>query len=136
MAEDSRLPASSALEEAKIVRSSSIYVLPKRQARFYGREAELRKIGESLAQHNSVTVQGIAGVGKTSIALHFAYQSMSDYSVIIWMRCEETAALDQSCQEALRRLGVIPEGQKQVIESRQIWRDHLAQAGLWTSVVT
>ena len=75
-----------------------------------------------------MTLHGIAGVGKTSVALQFAYHSLSDYSVIIWIRCEPTTALDQSCQEALRRLDAISEGQKQVAEVRQIWQDYLAQA--------
>lgn len=128
MAEQSRPNDSSHAEGTTAARSPSVYVLPNQLARFYGRDNELKEINKSLAQHKSVTLRGISGVGKTSLALHFAYQSLSDYSVIIWMRCEPTSALDQSCQEALRRLGAIPEGQKQVVGSRKTWKDYLAQA--------
>lgn len=124
--EDSQRANTSDTKDAP--RPTPIYVLPKQLARFYGRENDLKAISTSLTERSSVTLRGIAGVGKTSVALHFAYQSLSDYSVILWMRCEPMTALDQSCQEALRRLGVIAEGRNQVIESRQIWRDYLAQA--------
>ncbi|KAG7287565.1 hypothetical protein NEMBOFW57_007077 [Staphylotrichum longicolle] len=106
----------------------SVYMLPKQPARFYGRDRELESISQSLSEHNTVTIRGIAGVGKTSIALRFAHQSLSDYSVIVWMRSELTAGLDQSCHEALSRFGLVGETEKPGVEIRQKWRDHLAQA--------
>jgi hypothetical protein len=63
-------------DESPALPSPSVYVLPKQPARFYGRDNELKKIADSLADCNSVTLQGIAGVGKTSLALRFAYQSL------------------------------------------------------------
>ncbi|RWA10872.1 hypothetical protein EKO27_g4237 [Xylaria grammica] len=108
--------------------SPSVYVLPKQLARFHGRVNEVKSIRQSIENKTSVTIRGIAGVGKSSIALHFAYQSMSQYSVIIWMRCEPKTALDQSCQEALRRLGVIGESEKPGVQMRQRWRDYLTRA--------
>lgn len=101
--------------------------MPKRLARFFGRDKELKDISERLNKHNSVTLRGIAGVGKTSVALQFAYQSLSDYRVIIWIRCEPSGELAHSCQEALRRLGAIDEGQKQVPEIRKIWQAYFAK---------
>lgn len=68
-------------------------------------------------------------MGKTSIALHFAHQSLFDYSVIVWMRSQLMVGLDQSCHEALSCFGLVGETEKPGVEIRQKWRDHLAQAG-------
>lgn len=110
-------------------RIPSVYILPRQPVRFFGRSHELQSLGDSLKIHHSVTIRGIAGVGKTSIALRFAHQSLSEYSTIIWMRSDPSTALDQCCIEALRRFGMISEAEKPGIESRQKWRDFLAQAG-------
>lgn len=107
-------------ETPKTPRSTSIYVLPKQLARFFGRKNNLKAISTSLTDYNSVTLRGIVGVGKTSVALHFAYLSLSDYSVVLWVGYGPITTLDQSYQEALRRLSIIAEGQNQVIKSRQI----------------
>ncbi|KAI0104342.1 P-loop containing nucleoside triphosphate hydrolase protein [Nemania sp. FL0031] len=123
------------LTNARTLSSPSVYILPKQPARFYGRVEEVQSIQQSIDKNPSVTIRGIAGVGKSSIALRFAHQSKSQYSVIIWMRCEPKTALDHSCQEALRRLGVIGKAEKPGAEMRQKWRDYLAQAGFQWLVI-
>jgi predicted ATP-dependent serine protease len=124
-----QLPSSRPSELQSTLPTPSAYLLLKQPARFYGRDRELECITQSLLKNESVTIQGIAGVGKTSIALRFAHQSLSDYSVIVWMRSELTTSLDQGCYEALRRLGVIGGTEKPGVEVRQKWTDHLDQAG-------
>jgi hypothetical protein len=109
-----------------------INTLPKQPARFYGRTSELMDLTESLKKYQSVTLRGIAGVGKTSIALQFAYTALSSYHNIFWITCDPTTAIDDSCKEALRRLGVQDGGLPQVAEIRRRWRDHLAQTRLCT----
>ncbi|KAK0717601.1 P-loop containing nucleoside triphosphate hydrolase protein [Lasiosphaeria miniovina] len=109
-------------------RPPSVYLLLKQPVRFYGRDRELEQIGKSLGDPSSVTIRGIAGVGKTSIALRLSHLSLSNHSVIIWIKSEGGAALDQGCHEALRRLQVIDDAEKPGVEIRQKWRDYLARA--------
>ena len=106
----------------------SVYVLPKPPARFYGRAHELELIGGRLKTHNSVTLRGIGGVGKTSIALRFAHKSLSDFSIIVWLRSEPTTAMDQGCLDALHQLKLVERADKPGAETRQKWRDYLLQA--------
>jgi len=101
--------------------------------RFFGRTDELEQLRESLKIHNSVRLHGIPGVGKTSLALRFANQSESDYNMIFWMECEPSSALDQSCHEALSRLGVIDAKQKPGVELRQRWREFLTQTCMFVN---
>ncbi|QPC80181.1 hypothetical protein HYE68_010933 [Fusarium pseudograminearum] len=108
----------------------SVYLLPKRQARFYGREDDLAKIRQKLSVLKSVTVSGKAGVGKTSIALQYAYQSLSEYKIILWMRSAPTTALDQGCVDALIRFGVVKDGTKPGVDNRQKWTDYLSQSAV------
>jgi hypothetical protein len=107
----------------------SVYLLPKRPVRFYGRGDILAEISTKLNTLKSMTISGKAGVGKTSIALQYAYQSLSKYKIILWMRSEPTTALDQGCVDALIRLGVVKEGTKPGVENRQKWTDYLSQSG-------
>jgi len=68
-----------------------------RNPNFTGRESLLTGIDDALAkgQHAALTqaVVGLGGVGKTQLALEYAYQYAGDYSVIWWVRSEEPAQL-------------------------------------------
>jgi predicted ATPase/DNA-binding CsgD family transcriptional regulator len=46
--------------------------LPRPLTSFFGREADMRVLGELVAGHRLVTITGIAGCGKTRIAVEFA----------------------------------------------------------------
>ncbi|KAJ8132893.1 hypothetical protein O1611_g732 [Lasiodiplodia mahajangana] len=105
-----------------------IFNRPAKDFYFHGRNREVQSIHDILERRNSVIVQGIAGVGKSSIALSIALRSTRVYDAIIWMRCEPRAALDQSCYEALREMEVIKEDEKPGIQMRQKWRDYLSKA--------
>lgn len=124
-----RSPTASIAKNTPATQVESVYLLPRQTPRFFGREIELKSLKQSLKSHDSVTISGIAGIGKTSIALHFAHQSLSEYNVILWMRSDGTTSLDQSCQESLHGLGLIEEAEKPGVESRRKWREHLSQAG-------
>ena len=115
------------MDESNAKRPSSTYILPKKPARYYVRKNKVDEIAESLGKDTSVTLWGIAGVGKTSLALHFAYASMSEYNLMIWITCEPASAMDQSCHEALQRLELVSDHQ-QTAQNRRIWREYLVQA--------
>jgi hypothetical protein len=68
---------------------------------FYGRREELEKIHQYLkwegnASIRTFSIYGRRGVGKTEIALEYAYKNPSRYDAIFWIGCESTLSLRQS----------------------------------------
>jgi len=70
--------------------------------KFYGREAEMKKIHdhlspkEGMSELRTYTVHGKRGVGKTEIALQYAYKNPSGFDAIFWIQCETSVSLRQS----------------------------------------
>jgi len=77
-------------------------ILPFSQnPRFYGREAELEKIEKYLSPKDdqslrTFTIYGRRGVGKTEIALQFAYMNRPGFDAIFWIQCETSVSIRQS----------------------------------------
>jgi hypothetical protein len=76
---------------------------------FFGREEFLTKLhdifatGESAALTQAIT--GLGGVGKTQIALAYAYRYAANYQVIWWVRAENSAIIDTDYYKLARMLG-------------------------------
>lgn len=81
-------------------------ILPCRQnPKFYGREDELEKIHDYLRPKGdqslrTYTIYGRRGVGKTEIALQFAYVNRAGFDAIFWIQCETSVAIRQSFTNA------------------------------------
>jgi len=81
-----------------------IRMLPyKQNPKFYGREAELEKINNALDWKikgndplRTYTIYGRRGVGKTQLALQYAYKNPANFEAIFWVRCETGLYLRQS----------------------------------------
>ncbi|CZR55427.1 uncharacterized protein PAC_05315 [Phialocephala subalpina] len=77
-------------------------ILPFQQnTRFYGRKEELDKIYDYLSpkgdgSYRTYTIYGRRGVGKTEIALQFAYTNPAGYDAIFWIQCETSVTIRQS----------------------------------------
>jgi hypothetical protein len=79
-------------------------ILPFAQnPRFFGRSEELEKISKCLGPKDiddrnlrTYTIYGRRGVGKTEIALQFAYTNRSGFDAIFWIQCETSVAIRQS----------------------------------------
>ncbi len=67
---------------------------------YYGRQAELQNIDEFLGHEaknlRTYTIYGRRGVGKTDIALEYAYTNPSRFEAIFWVNCETSVSLRQS----------------------------------------
>jgi hypothetical protein len=69
---------------------------------FTGREAELEALSRGLQQTGStavmqmVAVHGLGGVGKTQLAVEYAWKHLADYEAVFWVKTDEAAALDVS----------------------------------------
>ena len=77
-------------------------ILPFSQnPRFYGRAVELEKIEKYLSPKDdqslrTYTIYGRRGVGKTEIALQFAYMNQPGFDAIFWIQCETSVSIRQS----------------------------------------
>lgn len=84
-----------------------------RNTGFFGREKELQGIRDSLAGDGSTTqsqravvLHGLGGLGKTEIALAFAYQEMDNYHSILWVAAETPQKLQTSFSEIAAKLNL------------------------------
>ena len=78
----------------------SCFCMPfTRNGRFFGREKELRHIHTVLNppnQQNSCTIHGIAGIGKTQLAVEYSYRYASQskgYKYIFWLHAQDDGVL-------------------------------------------
>ena len=53
--------------------------LPPRTAGFVGRQGEISRIRNHVGNHRPVVIDGMAGVGKTALAVHVAHQLAAEY---------------------------------------------------------
>ena len=66
---------------------------------FTGREELLRRLAASLRAGETVgisqpqAVSGLGGIGKTQIALEYAYRYYQDYDAVLWTRADTQEAL-------------------------------------------
>ena len=89
----------------------------KRNEKFFGREEQLREIDGYLdpgaKRLRTYMIYGRRGVGKTNIALEYAYRNPSKFDAIFWINCETASALRESFTRMALRLklgGVEPIG--------------------------
>ena len=80
-------------------------------ARFYGRTDELGKIEQYLKPKDdsslrTYTIYGRRGVGKTEIALQFAYTNHVGFDAIFWIQCETTVSIRQSFTDVAASLSL------------------------------
>ncbi|MEI6757728.1 MAG: tetratricopeptide repeat protein [Chlorobium sp.] len=106
--------------------------LPRRNPNFTGRESILETLRTSLqsGQNTAITQQaihGLGGIGKTQLAIEYAWRHIADYDLIWWIRAEESSTLANDYASLAVKLN-LPEkevqDQKIVIEAVREWLDH------------
>jgi hypothetical protein len=105
-----------------------IIKLPPKNPRFCGREVVLADMRSNLGADDgsvtgSVTLQGLGGIGKTSIALHYAYTEAPRYDVVLWMYSQTSIALAQSFTEAALKLELSGASGNQHLQNRELMKD-------------
>jgi hypothetical protein len=79
---------------------------------FLGREAELAQIlqnlqtGQATALAQPQAISALGGIGKTQLALEYAYRYHQDYAAVLWARAESTEALISSYVALATLLGL------------------------------
>lgn len=77
-----------------------------RNLRFFGREDVLDKIdnyftsSQTLSGMSSLALYGLGGVGKSQIALEYAWKRQSDLDVVLWVPAENQIAIQQALSSA------------------------------------
>ncbi|MBA3814584.1 MAG: SEL1-like repeat protein [Alphaproteobacteria bacterium] len=91
-----------------------IHLIPEQLDVFIESAAEgsnktyLTQLWESLQQLGIATLAGMGGVGKTSLALEYAHEAVTEnaYDLIYWLPCGSELSLLQGYRKLLREIGV------------------------------
>ncbi|HUK42855.1 MAG TPA: FxSxx-COOH system tetratricopeptide repeat protein [Candidatus Bathyarchaeia archaeon] len=104
-----------------------------RNPNFTGREDLLRSLRSALTSGRPAAVTqaiaGLGGVGKTQLAVEYAYRHKADYSVVWWVRAEEPATLTGNYADLAGQLG-LPESDSAdrpaTAQAVRSWLEHYA----------
>lgn len=87
-------------------------------AKFSGREDVLDMIDKSLdleasaSSLKSIALFGMGGVGKTQIAIQYAYRNMEKFDAILWIAADNSIAIGQSFLTMADGLGLLGNGEE------------------------
>jgi tetratricopeptide (TPR) repeat protein len=99
--------------------------LPQRPPLVIGRQAEIEALRDRLKEAGSVTyVSGLAGRGKTTLALEYAHRYQEDFESVHWLPCQGRS-LVQMAGELAWQFGLQLDGELDTI-LRQL-NDHCAR---------
>lgn len=111
-------------------RPPQIRLIPEERTPFFtGRETTLQKLQSAFARGNTSLpgrvqlITGPAGIGKTQVALEYAYRSRQHYSAVIWLRVEtpETLKADLVRVGGILRLALYEQDEAQYTHALRSW---------------
>ena len=110
-----------------------------RNPNFTGRVELLRDLREALDSEKSAAltqaISGLGGVGKTQLAIEYAYRYANHYSLIWWVRSETPEALSADWEALARRMNLVsPEDRLEQSQVIEIVRSALEQRTEWLLV--
>ena len=94
----------------------SIWNIPHRRNPFFTGRDELLdrlstalKAGQPIALSQPQTISGLGGIGKTQVAMEYAYRHARDYEIILWAHAESVESLNASysCGSATNSMGLV-----------------------------
>ena len=95
--------------------------VPQRNKNFTGRQDILRKLRQSISDAVTAVLpdvesslpqalQGMGGVGKTAVAIEYAYRYRSEYDVVWWVPADQPALVRSSLAALAEPLRLPPAG--------------------------
>jgi tetratricopeptide (TPR) repeat protein/transcriptional regulator with XRE-family HTH domain len=102
---------------------------PAHNPHFIGREEFLKRIHTFLSEgKTTVALAGLGGIGKTQIAIEYAYRFHEDYQYILWATADSQNALALDCDRLAKPLKLPVKQEhdpKSLIEAVKTWlHDH------------
>jgi tetratricopeptide (TPR) repeat protein len=106
-----------------------------RNPNFTGREQVLAELRAALASGQldawKQALWGMGGVGKSQVAVEYAYRHKADYKVIWWIRSEEAATLVADYADLAKELDLPEKGLKEQAEIAKAVRRRLEHSQGW-----
>ncbi|GAA3951939.1 FxSxx-COOH system tetratricopeptide repeat protein [Actinoplanes auranticolor] len=82
--------------------------VPARNSHLRGRPNLLAVLHDELLHRSTVVLQGMAGVGKTQLAIEYTYRHQEEYQLVWWVPAEQVQAVRRSLNSLAQRLGLPP----------------------------
>lgn len=93
-------------EEAVSVSKLTSYIPYERNREFFGREYEMTQIDDKLLSRNKLFIVGMAGSGRRSVALEYAYREKDAGVETIWLKSDKEENIRVEYQKLAFRLGI------------------------------
>jgi tetratricopeptide (TPR) repeat protein len=99
--------------------AASVFNAPIRNKLFTGREADILKLRSQLQSqglsallqgNQSITLQGMGGIGKTQVAMEYAHRFRNAYDLVWWINASEVDFIDTQLSALAKRIGTGDEG--------------------------
>ncbi|MEU4623651.1 FxSxx-COOH system tetratricopeptide repeat protein [Actinoplanes sp. NPDC023801] len=111
-----------------------VWNLSRRNSAFIGRDDVLNPVHDVLSQPGArVAVHGLIGVGKSQLALEFAYRYADEYDLVWWISAEHAGLIGEQIGALCLQLGIVgPEAHPMVAMSKI--EDSLTARARWLLV--
>jgi serine/threonine protein kinase len=122
---DEAAPRTSRPPTSSLKRSSTWLVPLLRNHNFTGRTEPLQRIRESLETTRLLAVvalHGLGGVGKTQLALEYAYRHAGDYRLVAWIHAEQPETIAAGYSSIGRALNLLAKpNEREMLEDVRSW---------------
>jgi tetratricopeptide (TPR) repeat protein len=105
---------------------STIFLPNQRNPFFTGHERTLQTLLDALRANQRVVLSGTTGLGKTSLALEFAYRFSPQYQWIIWLNASNNATLLADILTLAPQLGLTLDDKPDFVHVYQTLQDWFA----------
>ncbi|HEV2783999.1 MAG TPA: FxSxx-COOH system tetratricopeptide repeat protein [Actinophytocola sp.] len=89
----------------------AVWKVAARNPNFTGRDADLAAVAKNLSAGSTVTVHsvhGLGGVGKTQLAIEYAYTHAREYDLVWSIAAEDRATIPDQFATLARKMGLTP----------------------------
>lgn len=103
-------------EQCNLSQNTKFVVPYQRNIHFTGRENLLAKLRNELCKtmprrwNHRIALHGLGGVGKTQLALEYAYSQKENYTGVYWISAATQASLFSGYQEIAKQTLCVPKG--------------------------